>query len=69
MDSVIVAARRWVCNQTRMLLTHNRFHGENDPESTPAKGIVTCGAALVHRFFMRRSLSDFDPKVNAGARR
>lgn len=32
-------------------------------EATQAKGTVTAGAAFVHRFYMRRSLKDFEPKV------
>ncbi|KAL1407540.1 hypothetical protein Q8F55_006973 [Vanrija albida] len=36
-----------------------------EAEVTKAKGTVTVAAVLVHRFFMRRSLKDFEPKMIA----
>lgn len=45
------------------VLTRNSIRGDTDAESTAAKGPLTVGATLVHRFFMRRSLKDFEPKV------
>ncbi|KLT45213.1 hypothetical protein CC85DRAFT_255491 [Cutaneotrichosporon oleaginosum] len=38
---------------------------ETDPEVTPGKAVITLGAILVHRFYMRRSVGDFSPSILA----
>ncbi|BEI85221.1 hypothetical protein CcaverHIS002_0506220 [Cutaneotrichosporon cavernicola] len=35
---------------------------DTDPEATAGKAVLTLAAILVHRFYMRRSLSDFSPQ-------
>ncbi|GMK55514.1 hypothetical protein CspeluHIS016_0205700 [Cutaneotrichosporon spelunceum] len=38
---------------------------DTDPEVTPGKAVLTLAAILVHRFYMRRSFTDFSPKTVA----
>lgn len=58
------------CGRVNLIGVHNQAvcadHSklqETDPEVTPGKGVMSVGAVLVHRFYMRRSLNDFSPKV------
>ncbi|KAK1922629.1 cyclin-like protein [Papiliotrema laurentii] len=39
--------------------------GQEDPENSRARGVMTTAAMLVHRFYMRRSVGDFKPKLMA----
>jgi hypothetical protein len=43
--------------------THPTAHGARQTRFARGKGTLMLAAVLVHRFYMRRSLKDFDTKV------